>query len=61
MANEEEYSDRLITRKILKMDKNNQYGYAMAKPLPNSCIKLPKHVPSWKNLTCLQKKLTWMI
>lgn len=39
MTNEEEYSDKPIIRKILKMDENNQYGYAMAKPLPTSCIK----------------------
>ena len=29
---------RIIT-KILKLDKSNQYGYAMTKPMPTDCIK----------------------
>ena len=28
-----------FSSKIIKMDENNQYGFAMAKPLPYSCIK----------------------
>ena len=26
-------------RKFLKLDENNQHGYAMMKPLPTDCIK----------------------
>ena len=35
-----------ITTKILKMDKNNQYGNAMTKPLPFSCTKKASKVPT---------------
>ena len=28
-----------VISKILKLDENNQYGYAMKKPLPTGCIK----------------------
>ena len=35
-----------IATKILIMDKNNQYGQAMTKPLPYGCIKKKKHPSS---------------
>ena len=35
-----------ISSKILKMDENNQYGMAMTKPLPYSCIKKKGNEPS---------------
>ena len=35
-----------ISTKILKMDKNNQYGQAMTKPLLYGCIKEQEHPPS---------------
>ena len=42
---------RIIT-KILKLDKNNQYGYAMTKPMPTDCIK--KHFSlSWLKFNLL--------
>ena len=28
-----------FSSKIIKMDENNQYGFAMTKPLPYGCIK----------------------
>ena len=31
-----------FSSKIIKMDENNQYGMAMAKPLPYGCIKRKK-------------------
>ena len=31
---ENTYSDKRVISKILKLDENNQYGYAMTKPLP---------------------------
>ena len=34
-----------ISSKILKMDKNNQYGMAMTKPLPFGCIKKRENPP----------------
>ena len=36
--NNEKVKKRIIT-KILKLDGNNQYGMAMAKPLPTGCVK----------------------
>ena len=30
---------KLFSSKIIKMDENNQYGFAMTKPLPFGCIK----------------------
>ena len=33
------YHERRITTKILKMDENNQYGFAMTKTIPKDCIK----------------------
>ena len=35
-----------ISTKILKIDKSNQYGQAMTKPLPHECINKQKHPPS---------------
>ena len=35
-----------ISFKILKMDENSQYGMAMTKPLPYSCIKKQDKVPT---------------
>ena len=39
---ENTYSDKRVISKILKLDKNNQYGYVMTKPLPTGCIKKQK-------------------
>ena len=37
---------KCISSKILKMDENNQYGMAMTKQLPYSCIKKKDKVPA---------------
>ena len=37
--NENSYHERRIITKILKMDENNQYGFARTKPMPTGCIK----------------------
>ena len=39
LDNENYYHERPIITKILKMDENNQYGFAMTKPMPLDCIK----------------------
>ena len=36
-----------ILPKILKMDKNNQYGMAMTKPLLYVCVKKKKNLPTF--------------
>ena len=38
-------------RVVSKMDKNNQYGQAITKPLPTGCIKNKKRFPAGVNLT----------
>ena len=44
----------VIITKILELDENNRYGFAMAKPMPADCIK--KHpAPSWLNLSLFLK------
>ena len=40
------YNKGRITSKILKMNKNNQYGQEMTKSLPPGCIKEKKKAPS---------------
>ena len=51
----ENYVTRRVISKILKLDENNQYGYAMAKPLPTGCIK--KELQStWKTSDILFQK-----
>ena len=39
LDNGNSFHDRRIITKILKMDENNQYGFAMTKPMPTGWIK----------------------
>ena len=48
---EKKYSNNRVNFKILKLDENNQYGYAMTKPMPAGSIK--KRVPSWREFNLL--------
>ena len=44
------YEPRQVIRKILKLDENNQYGYAMTKSMPTGWIKnIPHRVPMFDN------------
>ena len=48
------YPERRVITKVLKLVKNNQYGYAMTKPMPIGFIKeYPS--PSWLELNLLLK------
>ena len=47
----EKYSTKTVISMILKLDENNQYGYAMTKPIPTGSIK--KKVPSWQEFNLL--------
>ena len=49
---------RRFSSKIIKMDENNQYGFAMTKPLPYGCIKLKKEVPTLNELKYLLANVT---
>ena len=47
---------RIIT-KIVKFDENNQYGFAMTKPIPTGCIK-EYNSPSWLTFNLLLEKVS---
>ena len=54
MLDDKRYHKRRIISKILKMDENNQNGFAMTKPMPTGCIK--EHpAPSWLKFNLLLK------
>ena len=40
-------ADKRIKSKILKLDENSQYGYALTMPLPTGCIKKQYKIPTW--------------
>ena len=51
---EDSFHDRHIIKqtKNLKIDENNQYGFAMTKPMPTGCIK--EHpAPTWRKFNFL--------
>lgn len=52
MDNENSYHEWLIISKILKSDKNNQYDFAMTKPMLTGCIK-EQPAPSWLTFNLL--------
>ena len=39
LDDEEFFSEKRVITKIIKLDENNQYGYAMTRPMPTGCIK----------------------
>ena len=45
-----------VISKILKLDKNNQYGYVMTKPMPTGCIKTEPQ-PSWRIFNVLLERV----
>ena len=47
---------RVIT-KIIKFDENNQYGFAMTRPMPTGCIK-QNNSPSWLEFNLLLEKVS---
>ena len=48
---------RCVIAKILKLDQNNQYGFAMTRPMPTGCIK-EYPAPSWLKFNILQEKIS---
>ena len=47
-----------FSSKIIKMDENNQYGFAMTKPLPYGCIKKKENLPTLEELAALLDNVT---
>ena len=57
LNNEKKLKKKRVITKILKMDENNQYGFAMTKPMPTGCIK-QNNSPSWLKFNILLEKVT---
>ena len=57
--NEKAEKKRVIS-KIFKLDKNNQYGNGMKKPLPSGCIKDNSDI-SWETLNFLLEKVNFEV
>ena len=56
LDNEEVSSQRRVISKIIKFDENNQYGFAMTKPMPVGAIK--DKDPSWTECNILFEKVS---
>ena len=57
LNNEKTFSKKRVISKIVKLDENNQYGYAMTKPMPTGCIK-ENNSPSWLKFNLLLETVT---
>ena len=51
------YERKRVITKIVKFDENNQYGYAMTRPMPTGCIKQDAS-PSWVTFNLLIEKVS---
>ena len=56
LDNDKTYKDYRVISKIIKFDENNQYGFAMTKPMPIGSIKDKE--PSWKEFNLLMEKVS---
>ena len=56
LDNDTTYKDYRIISKIIKFDENNQYGFAMTKPMPVGGIKDKE--PSWKEFNLLMETVS---
>ena len=57
LNNEKTFSKKRVISKIVKLDENNQYGFAMTKPMPTGCIK-ENNSPSWLKFNLLLETVT---
>ena len=57
LNNEKTFCKKRVISKIVKLDENNQYGYAMTKPMPTGCIK-ENNSPSWLKFNLLLETVT---
>ena len=55
---DDKFENKRVVSKILKMDKNNQYGNAMTKPLSFGCIKKQKEVPDLRKFNTILENLS---
>ena len=57
LDNEKKFPKKRIITKIIKFDENNQYGFAMTKPIPTGCIK-ENNSPTWLEFNLLLEKVS---
>ena len=57
LDNEKNFSKKRVITKIIKLDENNQYGFAMTRPMPTGCIK-QNNSPTWLEFNLLLEKVT---
>ena len=56
LDNDKTYKDYRVISKIINFDENNQYGFAMTKPMPIGSIKDKES--SWKKFNLLMEKVS---
>ena len=57
LNNYSSYERKRVITKIVKFDENNQYGYAMTRPMPTGCIK-QNTSPNWVTFNLLIEKVS---
>ena len=57
LDNEETFQKKYIITKIIKFDENNQYGFAVTKPMPTGCIK-ENNSPTWLEFNLLLENVS---
>ena len=57
LDNYSDYERKRVIAKIVKFDENNQYGYAMTRPMPTGCIK-QNASPTWATFNLLMEKVS---
>ena len=57
LDDEKSFQKKRIITKIIKFDKNNQYGFAMTRPMLTGCIK-QNNSPSWLEFNLLIEKVS---
>ena len=57
LNNYSSYERKRVITKIVKFDENNQYGYAMTRPMPTGCIK-QNTLPTWSSFNLLMEKVS---
>ena len=57
LDNQQSEERKRVIAKIVKFDENNQYGYAMTRPMPTGCIK-QNTSPSWSTFNLLMEKVS---
>ena len=56
LDSDDQYSDYRVISKLIKFDENNQYGFAMTKPMPVGSVK--EKSPSWVEFDLLMEKVS---